>query len=107
MRELATGASSSISSNGAFPMSRLLDVEAVAKVLERAFCPLRCYVSVSDRNQKLAFAVFDEDGNPILRVQAGLMGELREPYSLRCRIDLVRAHLETEGFKLDAFASPT
>jgi hypothetical protein len=88
-------------------VSRLLELDTVVKVLENAFHPLACSVSVSSTKQNVSFVIFDSNDVLILRA-AGRPGiEMRGPYSLRLRIDQVRSHLETEGFKIDPWQPPT
>ena len=88
-------------------MSRLLELDAVVELLENAFRPLACSVSVSSAKQNVRFVIFDSNGVPILRA-AGRPGiEMRDPYSLRLTIDQVRSHLTTKGFKLDPWQPPT
>ncbi len=87
-------------------MGRLLELDAMVKVLENAFRPLTCTVSVSSAKQSVRFVIFDSNGAPILR-PAGRPGlEMRDPYSLHLRIDQARSHLRAEGFKIDPWAPP-
>jgi hypothetical protein len=88
-------------------VSKLLELDAVVEVLENAFRPLACTVSVSSTKQSVSFVIFDSTGAQILRA-AGRPGiEMRDPYSLRLTIDQVRSHLKTEGFKIDPWQPPT
>ena len=87
-------------------MSRLLELDTVVKVLENAFHPLVCTVSVSSVKQNVKFVIFDSNGVQILRA-AGRPGiEMRDPYSLRLTIDEARSHLKTEGFKIAPWRPP-
>jgi hypothetical protein len=86
-------------------VSTLLQLDTVIDVLENAFRPLTCAVSVSSDRQSVTFVVFDSNGAQILRRQRGL--ELRDPYSLRLMIDEARAHLKAHGFKIDPSVPPT
>ena len=88
-------------------MSRLLELDTVVKVLENAFLPLACTVSVSSTKQNVSFVLFDSNGAQILRAARRPGIEMRDPYSLRLAIDLVRSHLEAEGFKINPWQPPT
>lgn len=88
-------------------MSRLLELDAVVSALENAFRPLACSVSVSSTKQSVGFVIFDSNGAQILRAAARPGLEMRDPYSLRQRIDQARSYLRTEGFKIDPWAPPT
>ena len=88
-------------------MSTLLELDTVVEVLERAFRPLACNVSVSSTKQSVGFVIFDSRGAQILRVAARPGLEMRDPYSLRQTIDQVRIHLRAEGFEIDPWQAPT
>jgi hypothetical protein len=88
-------------------VSRLLELDAVVELLENAFRPLACTVSVSSAKQSVRFVIFDSNGVPILRGAARPGLEMRDPYSLRLTIDQARSHLKTEGFKIDPWQPPT
>jgi hypothetical protein len=88
-------------------VSRLLELDAVVEVLENAFRPLACTVSVSSTKQSVSFVIFDSNGALILRA-AGRPGiEMRDPRSLRLTVDQVRSRLRTEGFEIDPLQPPT
>jgi hypothetical protein len=89
------------------PVSRLLELDLVVEALEGAFRPLACSVSVSSTKQSVSFVIFDSHGAQILRAAPRPGLEMRDPYSLRQTIDQVRAHLRTEGFKIDPWQAPT
>jgi hypothetical protein len=76
-------------------------------MLENAFRPLACTVSVSSAKQSVRFVIFDSDGVPILRGAARPGLEMRDPYSLRLTIGEVRTHLRNRGFKIDPSVPPT
>jgi hypothetical protein len=88
-------------------VSRLLELDAMVEVLENAFHPLRCSVSVSSAKQSVSFIILDSKGEQILRAARRPGIEMRDPYSLRLAIDLVRSHLETQGFKINPWQPPT
>jgi hypothetical protein len=87
-------------------VSRLLELDTVVKVLENAFHPLACSVSVSSAKQNVKFVIFDSNGVQILRAAARPGIEMRDPYLLRLTIDQVRSHLTTKGFKIDPWQPP-
>jgi hypothetical protein len=59
-------------------VKRLLELDAVVQVLENAFHPLVCTVSVSSAKQTVRFVIFDSNGVPILRGAARPGLEMRD-----------------------------
>ena len=88
-------------------MSSLLELDAVIEVLEKAFRPLMCTVSVSYAKASVSFVIFDSSGAQILRVAGRPELEMRDRYWLRLTIDRVRSHLRAEGFNIDLWGPPT
>jgi hypothetical protein len=86
---------------------RLLELDAVVQVLENAFHPLACTVSVSSAKQSVRFVIFDSNGVAVLRAAARPGLEMRDPLSLRLTIDQARLHLRTKGFKIHPWVPPT
>ncbi len=74
-------------------MSRLLDLDAVTEVLEKAFRLLECAVSGSCDKQRVSFVIFEPNGNQDLECNEPGQPEMRDPHSLRLTIDRVRSHL--------------
>jgi hypothetical protein len=79
----------------------------VVEVLENAFRPLACTVSVSSAKQSVRLVIFDSNGVPILRGAARPGLEMRDPSSLRLTIDQARLHLRTQRFKIHPWVPPT
>jgi hypothetical protein len=77
----------------------------VVEVLESAFRPFACSVSISPYKQRIRFVILDSSGAPILRPAARPGLEMRDPDSLRLRIDQARSRLRAEGFKIDRWRS--
>ena len=86
-------------------MGRLLKLDAVVEVLEGAFRPFACTVSISPHRERIRFVVLDPSGAPILRPAARPGLEMRDPDLLRLRIDQARSRLRAEGFKIDRWRS--
>ena len=79
----------------------------MVEVLENAFHPLRCTVSVSSAKQSVSFIILDSKGAQILRAAHRPGIEMRDPYSLHLTIDRVRSRLETQGFKINPWQPPS
>jgi len=90
-----------------FLVGRLIELDAVVKVLENAFRPLACSVLISSDKQSVGFVVFDPNGAQILKAPGRPDLEVRDPYALHLTIDKARSHLRMEGFKIDPWKAPT
>lgn len=88
-------------------MPPLLDVDQAIEILEGAFQPLMCQVSVSERGRSACLLVFDQAGGPpVVVMPARPLVELCEREFLRFAIDHVRSHLAGWGFELNPFEAP-
>jgi hypothetical protein len=87
-------------------VSRLLDVDAVTEVLEKAFRPLMHTVSVSSDKQNVSLIIFDSNGAQIMRAPSRPGLEIRDPYSLRLTIERMRSQLRMKGFRIDPWQPP-
>ena len=87
-------------------MDTEISAEAAAKIISNAFAPLHCGAEDFDFSRFVRFRVFDENDEPLLRMEKLTGMDYGTPKSLKFIIDHARSNLAKRGYALEPWEMP-
>ena len=87
-------------------MSNDLSAQEAASIIESAFAPLRCVAEPWDYEYRIRFRVFDDNDEPMLRMDEVLRPTFQDAKSLESLLNQVRDRVAHEGIELAPWSLP-